>query len=65
MQILDSSGEVIASQQLELRTEGYNRVHTFDFGSVVGSSVRVRKTVSGSLNIAEVQVMGQSRTLTS
>lgn len=65
VQILDSSGEVIASQEVELRTEGTNRVHTFDFGSVVGSSVRVRKTVSGSLNIAEVQVMGQSRMLTS
>lgn len=56
LQILDENGEVVASQPIS----GTELVYTFEFNGVVGRSVRVYKTVYGSLNIAEVEVRGTS-----
>ena len=56
VQILDDSGAVVTSQAIS----GAELIYTFDFDGVVGSSVRVWKAVYGSLNIAEVEIMGSS-----
>eukprot|EP00547_Thalassionema_nitzschioides_P005356 CAMPEP_0194200236 /NCGR_PEP_ID=MMETSP0156-20130528/930_1 /TAXON_ID=33649 /ORGANISM="Thalassionema nitzschioides, Strain L26-B" /LENGTH=1934 /DNA_ID=CAMNT_0038925209 /DNA_START=189 /DNA_END=5989 /DNA_ORIENTATION=- len=54
LQILDDNGEVMGSQAFV----GNLGVFEFIFDAVAGSSVRVWKNGSGTLNIAEVQVLG-------
>ena len=54
IQILNDEGTVVSSQPIQ----GALSVYTFDFNNVAGRSVRIQKTGSGALNIAEVEVMG-------
>lgn len=56
LQILDENEEVVAFQAIS----GTQNAYIFEFGGVVGKSVRIWKTVKGVLNIAEVEIMGSS-----
>ncbi len=58
VQILDSSGAVVASEPLV----GVMGVYNMNFENVEGRSVRVRKANGGGLTIAEVKVLGWSST---
>ena len=57
VEILDENLNVVDSGYIDVDK---NAVITFDFGGVEGRYVRVQKTTSGYLNIAEVEVMGSS-----
>jgi len=56
VEILDEYLNVVESKPVRAIKEEY----IFDFGSVQGRFVRLKKTSPGSLNIAEVEVMGSS-----
>jgi hypothetical protein len=57
VQILDSSGGVVAFQPITTGSAEY----AFDFDGVSGTSVRIYSNSDGqSMNVAEVQVLGQS-----
>ena len=56
VQILDENGGVVTFQPIS----DTQNVYTFEFGGVVGKSLRIWKTVSGVLNIAEVEIMESS-----
>lgn len=55
VQILDENGGVVTSQAIS----DTQNVYTFEFGGVVGKSLRIWKTVSGVLNIAEVEIFAE------
>jgi len=54
LELLDDAGSVVATQPFE----GDKNVHEFRFGYAVGRYVRLKKKDYGSLNIAEVEVLG-------
>ena len=58
VEVLDSDGNVVASQMIPTGTA--NRVYHFDFEPVEGRFVRIKQTGGYALNIAEVEVMGWS-----
>ena len=58
VQILDGSDTIVASQTIV--TGDVQPVYHLNFGGVQGQKVRLQKQVAGSINIAEVEVMGVS-----
>jgi len=56
VQILDDNGAVVTFETITTTSS----VYSIDFDGVAGSAVRIWDPSSGELNIAEVQVLGQS-----
>jgi len=57
IQILDESGTVVVAT-MSIAAGDVKSVYNLNFGSVQGRYVRVQKKSSGTLNIAEVEVIG-------
>mmetsp|Transcript_31451 Transcript_31451/g.57611 ORF Transcript_31451/g.57611 Transcript_31451/m.57611 type:complete len:1535 (+) Transcript_31451:73-4677(+) len=54
IQVFDADGALVAEQEFE----GIHDVYRFNFGNVVGRTVKINKVKYGVLNIAEVKVNG-------
>jgi len=56
IQLLDESGNIVATQTIE--AGDVKSVYNFNFDSIQGRYVKVEKKTAGVFNIAEVEVIG-------